>query len=79
MAGPEEAVCGFEVYPVYLLWGGFTYVFPPCASELIPRRQSGSAPKLVCKDKCLKAAACLVVEPRVPGRSLAELGYHVVK
>ena len=68
--GLEEAVCGSEVYPDCL----------PCASELIPRRQSCSAPKLVCKDKCLKAAACpVVVEPRVPDRSLAEPGYHAIK
>lgn len=60
--------------------GGFTYVFLPCATELIPRRQSCSAPKLVCKDKCLKAAVCpVVVEPRVPNRSLAKLGYHAIK
>ena len=65
----EEAVCGSEVYSDCL----------PCASGLIPHRQSCSAPKLVCKDKCLKAAACPVVEPRVPDRSLAEPGYHAIK
>ena len=60
--------------------GGFTYVFLPCAFELILRRQSCSAPKLVCKDECLKVAACpVVVEPRVPDRSLAEPGCHAVK
>ena len=61
VAGLEEAVCGSEVHPDCL----------PCASELILCRQSCSAPKLVCKDKCLKAAAyTVVVEPRVPDRSL---------
>ena len=80
VVGLEEAVCGSEVYPDCLLWGGFTYVFPPCASELILRRQSYSAPKSVCKGKCLKAAAChVVVEPRVPDRSLSEPGYHAIK
>ena len=81
VAGREGAVCGSIVYPDCLLWGGgFTYVFPPCASELIPRRQSCSAPKLVCKDKCLKAAVChAMVEPRVPDRSLAEPGYQAIK
>ena len=81
VAGLEEAVCGSEVYPDCLLWGGgFTYAFPPCANELIPCRQSCSAPKSVCKDKCLKTAVChAVVEPRVPNRSLAEPGYHAIK
>ena len=70
MAGLEEAVGGSEVYPDCL----------PCASELILRRQSCSAPKLVCKDKCLKAAAYIVVvEPRVPERSLAEPRRKVVR
>ena len=59
---------------------GLPYVFLPCATELIPRRQSCSSPKLVCKDKCLKAAAChIVVKPRVPNRSLAKLGYDAIK
>ena len=62
------------------LGGGFTYVFPPCASELIPCHQSYSTQKSVCKDKCLKAAAChIVVKPRVPNRSLAKLGYDAIK
>ena len=55
-------------------------MFLPCAPELIPRRQSCSAPKLVCKDKCLKAAAyTVVVEPWVPERSLAEPCHKVVR
>ena len=70
MAGLEEAVCGSEVYPDCLL-GGFTYVFPPCASELIPCRQSCAASKLVCKGKCLEAAERpLVVGLRVPDQTL---------
>ena len=59
--------------------GGVTYVLLPSASELIPRCQSCSAPKLVCKGKCLKAAACPVVEPRVPDWTLAEPGYNAIK
>ena len=59
--------------------GEFAYVLLPCASETIPRCQSSSAPKLVCKDECLKAAACPVVEPRVPDRSLAKPVYHAIK
>ena len=79
MTGLEKAVSGSEVYPDCLL-GGFTYVFPPCASELIPCRQSCSAQKSDCKDKCLEAVAChMVVEPRVPDRGLVEPGYHAVK
>ena len=81
VAGLEEAVCGSEVYPNCLLGGGGgTYVFPPCASQLIPCRQSCSAQKSVCKYKCLKAVVChIVVEPRMPDRSLAEPGYHAIK
>ena len=80
VAGLEEAVCGSEVNLDCLLWGGVTYVLLHCASELIPCRQSCSAPRLVCKDKCLKAVACtVVVEPRVPHWSLTELGYYAIK
>ena len=46
VAGLEEVVCGSEVHPDCL----------PCASELIPHRQSCSVPKLVCKDKCFKGS-----------------------
>ena len=37
VAALEEAVRGSKIYPDCLL-GGVTYVFPPCASELIPPR-----------------------------------------
>lgn len=70
MSGLEEAVGGSEVYPDCL----------PCASKLIPCRRSCSAPKLVRKDKCLKAAAyTVVVGPRMHERSLAEPCHKVVR
>ena len=59
---------------------GGTYVFPPCAHELIPCRQSCFVQKSVCKDKFLKEVAChIVVEPRVPDRSLDEPGCQPIK
>ena len=73
MAGLEGAVSGSEVNPDCLLWGGggSHACSSPCVSEPIPRRQSCSASKLVCKGKCLEAAERpLVVGLRVPDRTL---------
>ena len=71
MAGLEGAVSGSEVNPDCLLCGGSHACFCPCVCGPIPRRQSCSASKLVCKGRCLEAAECpLVVDPRVPDRTL---------
>ena len=71
MAGLEGAVSGSEVNPDCLLCGGSHACSCPCVSGPIPRRQSCSASKLVCKGKCLEAAERpLVVGLRVPDRTL---------
>ena len=67
MAGLEGAVNGSKVNPNCRLptWSC------PCVSGPIPRRQSCSASKLVCKGKYLEAAKRpLAVGPRVPDRTL---------
>ena len=67
MAGLEGVVSGSRVNPNCLLPACSCH----CVSGLIPRRQSCSASKLVCKGKCLEAAERpLVVGLRVPDRTL---------
>ena len=71
MAGLEGALSGSEVNPDCLLCGGSHACSCFCVSGPIPRRQSCSASKLVCKGRCLEAAERpLVVDPRVPDRTL---------
>ena len=67
MSGLEGVVSGSRVNPNCLL----PACSCPCVSGPIPRRQSCSASKLVCKGKYLEAAERpLVVGPRVPDRTL---------
>ena len=71
MAGLERALSGSEVNQDCLLCGGSHACSCLCVSGPIPRRQSCSASKLVCKGKYLEAVERpLVVGPRVPDRTL---------